>query len=213
MRGKVKHVLFDPKNPGHVRDLEELENLAHANIGGLLSDNLLIQYFEGRPVGYTAFELVKKPRIVCINHIYVLPEYRDTQPRPPMTEAEKKKIAERWDSGLKLPPVASGEPIISEQEIIGTIFGKFQGRIRLPKYAERDIRKVQLAKAGLRKREPQLILAGKMMRWLAKRYSAEIETPVIHSPMGEKVMGTYAKKYDLNYFKRTGAKSAKKARP
>lgn len=190
-RGRVKHVVYDLANPQHVRDLNVLDpNLLkimdrsrpdiNAILTPLVGDHIVIQYFEGKPVGYATFYRKNQGRELVLTYINILPKFRDTDYRPPLTpqeaaklEATKKKIAKFASLPLR----------------------------QIPKRVQRQMRGIMRAEDNLAKRQPQIGLSRKMVRWLANRYSSTI-TGTSVSPAGRKLIDRYTVAYTPEYFKR-----------
>lgn len=183
-KGKVKHELFDAKNPKHLKAIEKFTDVPREH------GHLILQFYDEKPSGY--MEVSKEGKAINIEHIHVEPRFRDTIK---LSEKEKKIAEKKFGEKLDL------------------VIDKFGGkRSNLPKEELKELKIAEKRKTGRVKAEKQKLLGAKMLRWTAKTYGMPLETAFARSTAGRKHIDRYLGKYDKKFFNRRGAQKPRPRR-
>lgn len=187
-KGKVKHVLFDAKNPKHLKAVksfnEKSEFVAPVDAR---NDKVILQFFEGKLSGY--MNVFVEKGAIDINHIYIKPEFRDTVK---LSEKAKKEAEEKWKKKV--------------DNLIDNFGGK---RSNLSREERKEFDLIEKRKSGRVKAEKQKLLGAKMLRWTAKTYGLPLETAFARSTAGRKHIDRYLYKYNKEFFNRRGAQKSR----
>ncbi|NYZ80201.1 hypothetical protein H0N95_03065 [Candidatus Micrarchaeota archaeon] len=162
-RGRVKHVLFNPSDPGHVKAAEELG----ADISVSKSSGVMLQFFEGKPSGYIEFDFNVGGKDAHISHIFVKPELRDTVPREKMPAEERSKK-------------------------MGEIFKKYIDKGKEMNKRDRvRMDSIRRADKGLKRSKNQLLLGAKLVKSLNTKLGLSPSTTHGTTPEGMRHITKY----------------------